>query len=262
MSLLNYEALSCPKRWQNFLNLFQSCEGRKSFDKRTSFLPAFVGRYLCLEPLSRLLCLSMRLAWSVTSALAGPKGFASDDVKLVLNNNSVLGYRHTHVHKDWKIFWRTQALLHDWSLLRPALLWASEDQSEFFLLPSPAECFILTTNLETGRESCFFSGASIARRSQRCTHADTSKFSSGSSTSRLWFNVCRQVGSPEWAGKRTLTYVSSEQETDCLHILHMLGVGNVLSTANLLVFSFEKLCGNRKQHEPQYLLHGEHENKG
>ena len=42
----------------------------------------------------------------------------------------------------------------------------------------------------------------------------------------------------------------------------MLGVGNVLSTTNLLVFSFEKLCGDRKQHEPQYLLHGEHENKG
>ena len=42
--------------------------------------------------------------------------------------------------------------------------------------------------------------------------------------------------------------VSSEQETDCF--LHMLGVGNVLSTTNLLVFSFEKLCGDRKQHEP------------
>ena len=50
------------------------------------------------------------------------------------------------------------------------------------------------------------------------------------------------------------------KETDCL--LHMLGVGNVLSTRNLLVFSFEKLCGDQKQHEPQYLLHGEHENKG
>ena len=91
-------------------------------------------------------------------------------------------------------------------------------------------------------------------------HADTSKFSSGSSTSRLWFNVCRQVGSPEWAGKRTLKYVSSEQETDCL--LHILGAGNVLSTKSLLVFSFEKLSGDRKQHEPQYFLHGEHENKG
>ena len=91
-------------------------------------------------------------------------------------------------------------------------------------------------------------------------HADTSKFSSGSSTSRLSFNVCRQVGSQEWAGKRTLKYVSLEQETDCL--LHMRGVGNVLSTTNLPVFSFEKLCGDRKQHEPQYLLYGERENKG
>ena len=81
------------------------------------------------------------------------------------------------------------------------------------------------------------SGSPIARRSQCCMHADTSKFSSGSSTSRLWFNVCRQVGSPEWAGRRTLQYVSSEQETDCL--LHMLGVGNVLSTTNLLVFSLK-----------------------
>ena len=42
----------------------------------------------------------------------------------------------------------------------------------------------------------------------------------------------------------------------------MLGIGNVLSTTNLLVFSFEKLSGDRKQHEPQYLLHGEHENEG
>ena len=42
----------------------------------------------------------------------------------------------------------------------------------------------------------------------------------------------------------------------------MRGVGNVLSTTNLLVFSFEKLCGDRKQHEPQYLLYGERENKG
>ena len=39
----------------------------------------------------------------------------SDDVKLVLNNNSVPGYghTHTHVHKDWKIFCRTQALLRE-----------------------------------------------------------------------------------------------------------------------------------------------------
>ena len=57
------------------------------------------------------------------------------------------------------------------------------DQREFFLLPSLAECFIHATNLETGRESCFFSGSLIARRSQCCMHADTSKFSSGSSTS-------------------------------------------------------------------------------
>ena len=27
-------------------------------------------------------------------------GLASDDVKLVLNNNSVPGYRHTYVHKQ------------------------------------------------------------------------------------------------------------------------------------------------------------------
>ena len=124
------------------------------------------------------------------------------------------------------------------------LPWIREN---FVLLPSLAECFIHTTNLETGRLVVLFSGSPIARRSQCCMHADTSKFSSGSSTSRLWFNVCRQVGSPEWAGRRTLKYVSSQQETDCL--LHMLGVGNVLSTSNLLVFSFEKLCGDRKQHE-------------
>ena len=37
-------------------------------------------------------------------------GLASDDVKLVLNNNSVPGYGHTHVHKDWKILCGTQAL--------------------------------------------------------------------------------------------------------------------------------------------------------
>ena len=48
-------------------------------------------------------------------------GLASDDVKLVLNNNSVPGYGHTHVHKDWKILCRTQALLRELSLLRQAL---------------------------------------------------------------------------------------------------------------------------------------------
>ena len=129
----------------------------------------------------------------------------------------------------------------------------------FFLLHSLAECFTLTTNLETGRESCFFQAprSPDAALLHACGHE---KFSSGSSTSRLWFNVCWPVGSPGWAGRRTLKYVSSEQETDCL--LDMLGVGNVLSTTNLLVFSFEKLCGDRKQHEPQYLFHGEHENKG
>ena len=37
----------------------------------------------------------------------------------------------------------------------------------------------------------------------------------------------------------TLKYVASEQETDCL--LHMLGVGNVLSTTNLLVFLISPL---------------------
>ena len=40
-------------------------------------------------------------------------GLASDDVKLVLSNNSVPGYGHTHVHKDWKILCRTQALLRE-----------------------------------------------------------------------------------------------------------------------------------------------------
>ena len=67
---------------------------------------------------------------------------------------------------------------------------------------------------------------------------------------------------PEWAGKRTLKYVSSEQEIAIGCLLHMQGDGNILSATNLLVFSFEKLWGDRKQHEPQYLLHGEHENKG
>ena len=42
----------------------------------------------------------------------------------------------------------------------------------------------------------------------------------------------------------------------------MLRVGNALSTTNLLVFSVEKLSGDRKQHEPQHLLYGEHKNKG
>ena len=80
----------------------------------------------------------------------------ANDVKLVQNNNCVPGYGHTHAHKDSKILGRTLALLRDWSLLRQALLWASVDQREFFLLPGLAECFILTTNLETGRESCKF----------------------------------------------------------------------------------------------------------
>ena len=100
-------------------------------------------------------------------------GLASDDVKLVLNNKSVPGYGHTHVHKDWKILCRTLALPRDWSLLRQALLRASVDQREFFLLPSLAWCFILTMNLETGREQCFFSGSPIVRRSQCCMHANT-----------------------------------------------------------------------------------------
>ena len=34
-----------------------------------------MGRYLCLEPVSWLLCVSMRPAWAVTSALASPIGF-------------------------------------------------------------------------------------------------------------------------------------------------------------------------------------------
>ena len=103
--------------------------------------------------------MSTCVAWIVLSwvgVLVILIGLASDDVKLVLNNNSVPGYGHTHVHKDWKILCRTQALFRDWPLLRQALLWASVDQREFFLLPSLAKCFILTTNLETGRESCFF----------------------------------------------------------------------------------------------------------
>ena len=49
-------------------------------------------------------------------------GRASDDVKLVLNNISVPGYGHTHVHNDWKILCRTQALLRAGSLLRLALV--------------------------------------------------------------------------------------------------------------------------------------------
>ena len=58
-----------------------SWPGRKNFDKWTSSLPArgqhaFVRmeRYLCLEPVFRLLCVSMHLAQSVMSALASPKG--------------------------------------------------------------------------------------------------------------------------------------------------------------------------------------------
>ena len=86
-----------------------------------------------------------------------PIGLASDDVKLVLNNNSVPGYGHTHVHKDWKILCRTQASFaidRFFDRLFSELPWIREN----FLLPrlAIAECFILTTNLETGRESCCF----------------------------------------------------------------------------------------------------------
>ena len=85
---------------------------------------------------------------------ANSLGLASDDVKLVLSNNRVPGYRHTHVRKDWKILCRTQALLWLIALLSGSSL--SFRGSERNLLPTLAECFILTTNLETGRESCFF----------------------------------------------------------------------------------------------------------
>ena len=69
--LLNFKALSCQKGGKNFKH---PCEGRKIFDNRTSCLPACfcMWRYLCLEPVSRLLCVSMRLARAVTSALASP----------------------------------------------------------------------------------------------------------------------------------------------------------------------------------------------
>ena len=62
-----------------------------------------------------------------------------------------------------------------------------------------------------------FSGSLIARRSQCCMHADTSKFSSGSSTGRLWFNVCRQVVSPEWAGRRTLKYMARQSKKQTVY---------------------------------------------
>ena len=59
-------------------------------------------------------------------------GLASDDVKLVLNNNSVPGYGHTHVHKHWKTLCRTQDLLCERSLLPRALLRATVDHRDFF----------------------------------------------------------------------------------------------------------------------------------
>ena len=46
------------------------------------------------------------------------------------------------------------------------LPWIREN---FVLLPGLAECFIHTTNLETGR-LVLFSGSPIARRSQCCMH--------------------------------------------------------------------------------------------
>ena len=114
-----------------------------------------------------------------------PIGLASDDVKLVLNNNSVPGYGHTHVHKDWKILCRTQALLRNWSLLRQALLWISlsfrGSERIFFTALSSR---VLHTYDEFGNRArvVLFSGSPITRRSQCCMHADKSKFSSGSST--------------------------------------------------------------------------------
>ena len=70
--LFNYEALSCRKVVKNFLNLLVREE--KNFHKWMSCLPACpcMGRYLCFEPVSRLLCVSIRLARAVTSALASP----------------------------------------------------------------------------------------------------------------------------------------------------------------------------------------------
>ena len=51
------------------------CEGRKNFGEWASCLPACLceGCYLYLEPVSQLLCVSMRPARTVTSALVSPK---------------------------------------------------------------------------------------------------------------------------------------------------------------------------------------------
>ena len=38
-----------------------------------------MGRYHCLEPVSQLLFVSVRLAWAVTSALASPKAVYGQD---------------------------------------------------------------------------------------------------------------------------------------------------------------------------------------
>ena len=69
--LFNYEALSCRKVVKTFK---PPCEGRKNFDKWMSCLPACLcrGCYLCLEPVSQLLFVSLRLARDVTSSLASP----------------------------------------------------------------------------------------------------------------------------------------------------------------------------------------------
>ena len=111
------------------------------------FFPAFPSSFSDLPLLLSLFSWSISIPFSLlrihilsTSSSAfmlyspteQPIGLASDDVKLVLNNNSVPGYGHTHVHKDWKFLCRTQALLRDWSPLWQALLWASVDQREFF----------------------------------------------------------------------------------------------------------------------------------
>ena len=46
-------------------------EERTSTSERpVSSISLCMGHYLCFEPVSRLLCVSMRLAWAVTSALA------------------------------------------------------------------------------------------------------------------------------------------------------------------------------------------------
>ena len=83
-------------------------------------------------------------------------GLASDDVKLVLNNNSVPGYGHTHVHKDWKILCRAVRLSSRLIATSTGSSLSFRGSERIFSLPSLAKCFILTTNLETGRELCFF----------------------------------------------------------------------------------------------------------